>query len=190
MKLHEGGFITELLYLITEFAFIDPLHVRQLTLLLEFNFFDLSVSSRLKAKLSWTGWSSRVCGTRSGGGRWDSFSHTTPLWLWHLVLIVFWFTSPQDIFLVFDKNKTHHLEYEEVAPALKAAGRIQHLPPGPAGGARAPLLFSHRRRSNLLDVLMTLNQLYILTIIIIIIIPSVSLEAQHACLDSYCAWRE
>ena len=52
MKLHEGGFITELLYLITEFAFIDPLHVRQLTLLLEFNFFDLSVSSRLKAKLS------------------------------------------------------------------------------------------------------------------------------------------
>ncbi|XP_036938463.1 calpain-9 [Acanthopagrus latus] len=27
-----------------------------------------------------------------------------------------------DIFLVFDKNKTHHLEYEEVAPALKAAG--------------------------------------------------------------------
>ncbi|CAN9511125.1 unnamed protein product [Ophioblennius macclurei] len=27
-----------------------------------------------------------------------------------------------DIFLVFDKNKTHHLEYQEVAPALKAAG--------------------------------------------------------------------
>lgn len=31
--------------------------------------------------------------------------------------------SLQDIFLVFDKNKTHHLEYQEVAPALKAAGR-------------------------------------------------------------------
>ncbi|XP_028320369.1 calpain-9-like [Gouania willdenowi] len=27
-----------------------------------------------------------------------------------------------DIFLVFDKNKTHRLEYKEVAPALKAAG--------------------------------------------------------------------
>ncbi|XP_068173678.1 calpain-9 isoform X2 [Antennarius striatus] len=27
-----------------------------------------------------------------------------------------------DIFLVFDKNRTHHLEYQEVAPALKAAG--------------------------------------------------------------------
>ncbi|KAM9318268.1 calpain-9 [Pholidichthys leucotaenia] len=27
-----------------------------------------------------------------------------------------------DIFLVFDKNKTHRLEYQEVAPALKAAG--------------------------------------------------------------------
>ncbi|XP_068614805.1 calpain-9-like [Brachionichthys hirsutus] len=27
-----------------------------------------------------------------------------------------------DIFLVFDKNKTHHLEYQEAAPALKAAG--------------------------------------------------------------------
>ncbi|KAM9359035.1 calpain-9 [Symphorus nematophorus] len=27
-----------------------------------------------------------------------------------------------DIFLVFDKNKTQHLEYQEVAPALKAAG--------------------------------------------------------------------
>ncbi|XP_070826935.1 calpain-9 [Chaetodon trifascialis] len=27
-----------------------------------------------------------------------------------------------DIFLVFDKNKTHRLEYQEVSPALKAAG--------------------------------------------------------------------
>ncbi|XP_073346024.1 calpain-9 [Pagrus major] len=27
-----------------------------------------------------------------------------------------------DIFLAFDKNKTHHLEYQEVTPALKAAG--------------------------------------------------------------------
>ncbi|CAB1453301.1 unnamed protein product [Pleuronectes platessa] len=27
-----------------------------------------------------------------------------------------------DIFLVFDKNKTKRLEYQEVAPALKAAG--------------------------------------------------------------------
>ncbi|XP_061575819.1 calpain-9 [Cololabis saira] len=27
-----------------------------------------------------------------------------------------------DIFLTFDKNKTHHLEYREVTPALKAAG--------------------------------------------------------------------
>ncbi|KAG7234840.1 hypothetical protein INR49_003662 [Caranx melampygus] len=27
-----------------------------------------------------------------------------------------------DIFLVYDKNKTRHLEYQEVAPALKAAG--------------------------------------------------------------------
>ncbi|KAG7479123.1 calpain-9-like [Solea senegalensis] len=29
-----------------------------------------------------------------------------------------------DIFLAFDKNKTKHLEYQEVAPALKAAGII------------------------------------------------------------------
>lgn len=28
----------------------------------------------------------------------------------------------QDIFLVFDKNKTNHLEYKEVAPALQKAG--------------------------------------------------------------------
>ncbi len=28
----------------------------------------------------------------------------------------------QDIFLVFDKNKTQRLEYQEVAPALNAAG--------------------------------------------------------------------
>lgn len=29
----------------------------------------------------------------------------------------------QDIFLVFDKNKTYRLEYQEVCPALKAAGQ-------------------------------------------------------------------
>ncbi|XP_071352710.1 calpain-9 [Trachinotus anak] len=29
-----------------------------------------------------------------------------------------------DIFLVFDKNKTQHLEYQEVGPALKAAGIV------------------------------------------------------------------
>lgn len=33
-----------------------------------------------------------------------------------------------DIFLVFDKNKTQHLEYQEVGPALKAAGiRVDDL---------------------------------------------------------------
>ncbi|XP_075892635.1 calpain-9 [Nelusetta ayraudi] len=33
-----------------------------------------------------------------------------------------------DIFLVFDKNKTQHLEYQEVGPALKAAGiRVDEL---------------------------------------------------------------
>lgn len=37
--------------------------------------------------------------------------------------LIWSFLSLQDIFLVFDKNKTHHLEYQEVAPALKAAGR-------------------------------------------------------------------
>lgn len=32
---------------------------------------------------------------------------------------------PKDIFLVFDKNKSRRLEYQEVAPALKAAGRAE-----------------------------------------------------------------
>ena len=35
------------------------------------------------------------------------------------------FISPQDIFLVFDKNKTQHLEYNEIIPSLKAAGRTE-----------------------------------------------------------------
>ena len=71
--------------------------------------------------------------------------------------------SPQDIFLVFDKNKTHHLEYQEVAPALKAAGGTEETRPHkeicsfcwlkfrfhicqenlwPAGGAKAPIFTS------------------------------------------------
>lgn len=33
--------------------------------------------------------------------------------------------SSQDIFLTFDKNKTKFLEYREVEPALKAAGRTE-----------------------------------------------------------------
>lgn len=33
--------------------------------------------------------------------------------------------SFQDIFLVFDKNNTHQLEYKEVGPALEAAGRTR-----------------------------------------------------------------
>lgn len=34
--------------------------------------------------------------------------------------------SPQDIFLMHDKNKTQRLEYQEVMPSLKAAGSIHN----------------------------------------------------------------
>lgn len=33
------------------------------------------------------------------------------------------FVSLQDIFLMFDKNKTKRLEYQEVKPALREAGK-------------------------------------------------------------------
>lgn len=42
----------------------------------------------------------------------------------HLFLLCL--ISPQDIFLMHDKDKTQRLEYQEVMPSLKAAGSIHN----------------------------------------------------------------